>query len=363
MVDVKGDRNMGDINKLIDEGFLLHKQPWKIHDLAFMSLKIALKAYLSTYQTMKYSLDIFDGKHANKSIDLNHWPEYFIACSETIVHFQHFTELIIKDLLRKKHELLALDASREHDIFYRLLQGEQVEPIDYEKLKSVEFSLALERFCELVKKGRLDEKQFDFILQAKGWLVQLNNLRNRLWHRGSYILRYNALDQLVGERILPFLLNVVALPDYIDNEQFWKYGILSSSIDPIQEIINHFKSGDKFNIGKVAFLKELGRASFKNPLTMSYEYCDNQHRAEKMAEIESNGPRGNRIIVCPVCGTRSLVVFDDFDVDGPNPDGAYKIVSRFNWEVKCSCCSFTINCFLENPCGYGYDFIEDFWEE
>jgi len=261
--------------------------------------------------------------------------------------------------------LLALDASKQHDLFYRLLQGEQIEPIDYEKLKSVEFSLALERFCELVKKGRLDEKQLDFILQAKGWLVQLNNLRNRLWHRGSYILRYNALDQLVGKYILPFLLNVVSLPDYSDNERFWKYGILSCGIDPIQEIISHFKSCDKYDIGKIAFLKELGRASFENPLTTkSYRYSDNQHRAEKMAEIESDSPRGNRIETCPVCGTRSLVVFDDFEVDGPTSDGVYKykIASRFNWEVKCSCCSFTINQFLENPSDYGYGFIEDFWK-
>lgn len=356
---------MGDITELIDEGFLLHKQPWELNDLAFISLKIALKAYFSTYQTMKYSLHIFNDEHSNKSIDINHWPEYSVACTETIVHFQHFAELIIKDLLRKKHELLALDASKEHDLFYRLLQGEQIKPVDYEKLKSVEFGLALERFCELVKKGRLDKEKLDFILQSKKWLFKLNILRNRLLHRGSYILRYNALDQFVGKWILPFLLNVVSLSDYKDMERFWKYGLLSCGIDPIQEIIYHFKTYGEYNIGKIAFLKELGRASFENPLTTrSNAYSEKlvQHRAEKMAEIESDWPRGNRVIICPVCGTRSLIVFDDFEVDDPNSDGSYEIVSRFNWEVKCSCCSFTINQYLENPSNYSYGFIEDFWK-
>jgi len=86
---------MGEIDKLFEAGFQLHEQLWKLNDLAFMSLKIALKAYFSTYQTMNNSLHIFDDEHGNKSIDINHWPEYSIACSETIVHFQHFTELIV----------------------------------------------------------------------------------------------------------------------------------------------------------------------------------------------------------------------------------------------------------------------------
>lgn len=356
---------MGEITKVTEQGFFLHEQPWKLNDLALVSLKIGLKAYFSTYQSMKFSLHIFDNEHNNESIDSNHWTEYCVACAETIVHFQHFAELIIKDLLRKKYELLVLDASKDHDLFYRLLQGEEIKPVDYEKLKTVEFSLALERICELIKKGRLDKEQFDFILQAKEMLVQLNYLRNRLWHRGSFILRYDALDQFVGKWILPFIQKVVSLPDYKDKEGFWKYGTLTCRIDPIVEIIDHLNASNTYNIGKIAFVKELGRASFENPLaTGHFAFLDNltQHRAENMAAIEVEGPNGYRVTACPVCGSKSLIVFDDVEMDGLNQDGTYERAWRYTWEVKCLCCSFTINHHLENPSNYGYDFIEDYWE-
>ena len=94
--------------KLLDDGSR-RKSP---SDTALFSLKLALQAYFSTYQPMHFKLDIFDpasGSPINTQelIDLNHPYYYCELCTETIVHFQHFAELICKDFLRQEHPLLA----------------------------------------------------------------------------------------------------------------------------------------------------------------------------------------------------------------------------------------------------------------
>lgn len=127
------------------------------NDLAFVSLRIALKAYFSTYQTFKYQLNIFDQENNSdqKAIDFSHSNSYCEACTETIVHFQHFAELVCKKLLRDDHPLLADVALNKPLLLQKLLHGKTLSDADQQTLGSITFSDTLERLSTLIDNKEL----------------------------------------------------------------------------------------------------------------------------------------------------------------------------------------------------------------
>lgn len=354
------------ITQVVTNGFTLPGRGGTLADLVLLSLNVALKSYFSTYNLMKYSLHLFDSGVNNDqaTIDFNHPTSYCLACSEAIVHFQHFAELICKEFLRQDHPLLAVDASSRPIVFHKLLKGETVTPDDQEGLKSIEFNEALDRLSKLIGEGRIGGGQLGFVLQAKEVLQNLNTLRNRLWHRGIFILRYPALDELVGGFLLPFMKRIVSMPEYRDLDRFWKYKALACGIDPLEEIINEFGT-DQYDLGKVAFLKELGRAAYQNPIVdvpnLGFFNREIRRRAERAASAEVGEANISDVLRCPVCGVESLIVYDDVETEGEDyTTGTYMKASRYTWQVKCLCCSFEINNHLKNPSKYGFT-MEDYW--
>ncbi len=363
---------MAEIKELVKDGFALDDT-----SLALLSLKISLRAYFSTYESMSYSLHVFspDTKHTNDiDIDRLHSSTYVEHCSEAILHFHHFVELVIKDVLRSEHPFLAdFTSSRHHTVLHKLISGEQISEDEKNKLQSIEFREALGRLCALVKNKRINTfKQWDFVRTASDWLGQINHLRNRLIHRGIFVLRYPSLDKIFGEFILPFILNVVSIDKYSEKIKYWKYGDLDCGIDPIELIIDECKN-EKYDIGKVAFLKELGRAAFEQPYGLYNKSKENDkrnnfplffdteriNRAERIAKSEISNVSDVRS--CPVCGTSSLVVYDDINVEGEDYlEGTYEKAWRYTWEVKCMCCTFLVNHHLKNPQEYDI-LINDFW--
>lgn len=356
---------MNELDLISKDGFSMESDDGMLSNLALLSLRIALKAFFSTYETMRYCLNVFDqNKHFSlEKVDRNHSYSYNEACSETIVHFQHFAELVCKDILRQEHELLAVDASDRPVILYKLLNGEKVESTDLDGLKSVEFSVALKRLCQLLDEGKLAVNKFGFFRDAKQTLEKLNALRNRMWHRGTFILRYPALDMFVGKFILPFVMEVLKLDSYLGRERIWKYRTLHCGIDPISSIINSYQSKD-YQIKKIAILKELGRAAYVNPLNdlAFFKYFNDRSikKAERIALLDEKEFIGGVIDTkqCPVCGVNSLNVYEDTEIEG-HPDDVQE-AWRFTFEVKCTCCTFEIDHHLDNPSVHGLP-IEDYW--
>lgn len=358
---------MTDINKIIEEGFYLNDQKRRLSGLAALSLKIALKSYFSTYQSMKYFLHIFESKDINEE-DINwyHSDDYCEQSSEAIIHFHHFFELVSKEILRSENPLLAVDASNKHVIFDKLLKGETVTEEDYEGLKSIEFSITIERLCELIKKRNMGKGKLDFFITSKNFLKQLNVLRNRLLHRGVYILKYNAFDNLVGKFLLPLVMEILKLSQYKDSMDLWKYKSLSCGLDPIDEIMSEFKA-NKYDITKIALLKELGRSAYNNQIAqdnrgvLKFLNDEKIKKFERIAKIQTKQPNVSHITTCPVCGLNSLIVYDDIETDDYNEEtGAYSKAWRYTWQVECASCTFEINHHIKNPSEYGLD-IPDYW--
>jgi hypothetical protein len=354
------------LEKIAADGLDLLRRDSPLADLSLLSLRIGLKSYFSTYKTMKYGLHLFNEEDRKdpKTVDFNHPSSYWTACSEAILHFQHFAELVCKELLRTEHALLAIDATSRPIIFHKLLTGEPVQEADYLNVKTLQFSEALQSLCELVKERKLGGGQYDFFLAYREALVGLNSLRNRIWHRGTFVLRYPALDELFGRYLLPFMQNCVTLKQFAESESAWKYSNLSCGLDPIDLIVAEL-AGPDFDLRKIALLKELGRAAYMNP-TARYKFDEYfavqlRHRAERIASTEQHERNVSRTTNCPVCGAQSLVVYDDVEAEDEDQEtGKYSKACRYTWQVKCLLCSFEINHHLDNPKKYGLP-LEDYW--
>ncbi len=191
-----------------------------------------------------------------------------------------------------------------------------------------------------------------------------------MWHRGTFVLRYLALDEYIGKHILPFVSEVFAMKKYSKLVNFWKYDKLQCAIDPINEIVSTFQNGT-YNVKKVALLKELGRAAYSNPLKEGFFHRylnDNlKAKAERIANEESKASGVEKVTICPVCGVQSLVVYNEIyrNVDDLQ-DGEQLNVPyeewRYTWQAKCMCCSFEIYDEIGNPSTYGLP-IEDYWQQ
>ena len=355
-----------DIKNIVSNGFSLNDLEKRVSSFAFISLKTAINSYFSTYKSSKH----FFGNILNESSftelesDLQYGSDYIEKYSETIIHFQHFIELICKEILREKHELLVLKLDKKHELFYKLLFKEEVDSSDLEGINTTEFTATFERMCELIKLGKLDPR-FNFFIEQKNVsaIKQLNNLRNRIWHRGTFVLRYKALDLFIGKYILPLIYQIVELSEYKNLDNFWKYKPLTHPIDPIKDIVDECSKED-YDTGKVAFLKELGRAAYNNPLSHTFKFFNDEiiTRSERMVEAEVNlvtHSQADKIYNCPVCGVESLISYEDSDGE-IEEDGSYSSYWTFSWYIKCQCCSFEISHELNNPKEYGYD-LPDYW--
>ncbi|MGE7811223.1 hypothetical protein [Lysinibacillus capsici] len=356
---------MNNIKDLCDDGFKFGDLNGGIDSIAFSSLKKALKSYFSTYESIALEGNSFFKELPSTNINCIEYIEHY---SETIIHFQHFFELICKDILRKEHELLVLNIDNKHEVLFDLVNGNKVNQSELEKINTIEFDRTLKRLCNLITTGKLDSSYSFFNdKHNKIALEELNKIRNRIWHRGSYVLNYQSFDIYIGKYILPIIYKIMNLSEYSSFGASWKYANLDSKIDPLLEIIKECKSSTPM-FDKLAFLKELGRAAYENPLTKNSFKVLREiivQRTERIAlnELPHPNSKYHYISKCPVCGTKSLVKYEDSDGDLHESGEFY--VSYWTWiyNIKCYCCSFELQSSgMKNPSEYGYK-IPAFWFE
>lgn len=250
----------------INEYFSKEHNSFKVDDtnselknVSMYSLKIALNSYFKTYLSMMDSFE-FDNRFDERYIKYE--KEYIEVYIETIVHFQHFFELIIKDILEKENILLSVRVTNEPVILHKLINNEPINQKEYEKIYSIEFSDALKSICKLLDAGRINKNKYSFIKDHKSTLEYINTLRNRIWHKGKFILTYRALDELVCRYILPIVKEVVSLEEYGNHEVVWSpKELVGININIIDEMILEMNK-KSYDLSKLSFLKEAGRACY-----------------------------------------------------------------------------------------------------
>lgn len=330
--------------------------------LAFISIKIALSAFLGTYKKLRtYTLHCPD--------EISDSAMYFETYTEVIVHFQHFFEIIIKDILRSEHELYAAKIGKNKgsgfDALIELTRSCVLSPNAAEGLFSVEFDEAIYRLERIQIKNLKREKIKSAILCHKKAIGILNELRNRTWHRGAYFLPLEQLDRFVCKSILPAVLEIEKVNYYNALPKFLPYA-QKAGINVLLELAKCYRS-PSINVSKINLLKEIGRSTYESPYSNYYVALKAEKRkksqtvmlngksvnfsassgwlrlrtandGERLAQILAD-EKNSELASCPVCGRKTLLLIsvwsDDFE------GGSVGSVEYIP-EAECKTCTFHI---------------------
>lgn len=327
------------------------------NSLAFISLKVALSRYFSTYKDLR----IF-AKH--NSVDISKNPKYYEIYSEVIVHFQHFFELIMKDLLRSENELFAAKISKNSgtgfEVLVHLSKQEPIPPKLSEELMSIEFDEALHRLAKIEIKDPRRQKIQALIIKNKEAMETLNTLRNRTWHRGIYFLSSDQLDTFICKCIFPVLIEIQKANHYKLLMQYLPYA-QKAGINVISELIKCHKK-PKLNTSRVNLLKEIGRSTYESPLSNYYNALKLEKGKKRkiilsgksMSFSKSSGllrfrtpndgerfahvlatEKQSDLVHCPVCGRKTLILVCEQSDEG-------FMTETYTPEAECKTCSFHI---------------------
>lgn len=361
---------MPDLKKLFESGSTFdplsdHLRPSMLPELAAISFRSGLNAYFSTYRISGVSpVWTTTAKEKKDLLREEGKPSYVEAYTETILHLHFGIELAIKELLRQKHPLLASkDLPDSAVLLCHILDDKSISAKNEYHLESVEFSRALQRIIELTKVGFL-VSEFSIIRDNEDLLKRLNRLRNRIIHRGLFVMDYSAFDLLIPSQVLPFIDKLLSLPQFVNARSmgffqgYWTYPRLDCGVKPLDEILQ-INDDTEVTRKKLAFLKDLGRAAYHNPIDrdsvnvafLPTTGIQKQAILQASHEMQNLNPHSwvgaNAILQCPVCGLETLVRY----IDSAGQDS----------EVKCTCCTFNVQKSLGNARDYGID-IDPFWE-
>jgi hypothetical protein len=214
---------MSPLGFTLKKGFQLSDHSMRKDDLALVSLRVAMKSFFSTYAKLRGRISSIKNPSATTQEVIDSYSlNYAEAYAETVVHFQHFAELACKSFLRNDHPLLSDVGSGKAGVLHSLLHNKKLTADEEKQVRSIEFSEALKRLKELVSSNKLEgHANLQFITTHFDTLNELNNLRNRVWHRGLYVLEYSALDEFVGKYVLPFVRDVVSHQFFAGKEIIW----------------------------------------------------------------------------------------------------------------------------------------------
>lgn len=345
---------MSEVKELLQQGGFKLPDLKGVNSMSVFTLEIALESFFSTgkaLSTLTGRMDA-DNKVENPEEDYRH--NYVKNAVESIIHLHHFLELVIKDVLRTVHPSLANDIPSNPVILEKILNGKPLNSAEDQPTKTVEFSGALKRILPLIKAGVVPA-DYLFIEQASEWLDEINQLRNRIMHRGVYVLRHETLDELFGKYVFPFLTRLFSTPLYAGKMSSWKYTPLDCGIDPIDEMVNAFSSRSSYDTKEFILWKLLATAAYDNPIMpvsnplaasgvtgVLNKYADSINK-EKVELAKSKADellianRASTTDKCPVCGVDSLLVFEDNE---ETTTGDLILVCQ---GLTCTCCGFDIN--------------------
>jgi hypothetical protein len=307
-----------EVNKISESGLNIKVFPdeyfscKKITPAALTSLTIGLKGYFSTYNTLhsfNYNLNTLTETQEKQLCEFSEYHENYM---QSIIHFHHFLELIMKDVLRSNNENLANKLKgnnvKETCLLERINEGSSLDEISFTN-KSVEFNVSVKRICALSHNSVKD-----IVVQHMDTITEINLLRNKLLHRGSYFLTYMQLDDFIVKKILPLvheLLYKSGLWDGEELEEYWRYDNDYADIDPITELLN--KSEEKnINYKAVAFYKAIGLAMYQKPKGSILKRIYEEDLIKQIYDFRSNSNK-----TCFVCGFKTLFLYPDIDFTSP----------------------------------------------
>ncbi len=309
------------------EGFDINTAYQHLKNISRLSLSKSLRAYVETYNNMSSKLN---SPNDGTKVDA-HTPSYIINSYTAITFFHHFAEIALKEILENAG-------------------------VNLNKISG--FQAALKIIIEKLNESSLDTK-YSYIKRYENKLFDVNDLRNQLYHSGSYALNYANLDVIFGKTIFPFINDY-----YEGNSPF--FGKTEDGFNPYLEIINHFET-ESYDYKKVGVLKEIARSidnvkirrclvpsTIINSSGELEEIVIDYFKSEtdrKIKEIEELADKkvenaGGEIYVeeCPICKTKTLLAhWDWFDNGVDNYGNPIPPCGNYVCIIRCENCTFELS--------------------
>ena len=275
-------------------------------------------------------------------------PDYAVDACNAIVQFQHFLELFIKDILFDINPLMVYDPARKPSLLLKMAQGESINDSELEGVNFIEFSEALKRLKELQKNSKLDVK-YDFLSKYLNLFSSINTLRNRIAHRGAFVLRPSALDEIFGKHILPFLRDLSVNVSIYDNVLTRYMNIKDDKINPFEGILNEYAKPSP-NEYAVYVYKLIATAAYNNSLHYGIAkvlkgFLDKKiQKEEKIAATVAENEWAD-VKICPVCGCKTFIELTDTAEDTDDDDNTINMW-EYVFSMECHQCGFHLNSWL-----------------
>lgn len=338
------------LSDLLNNGLYIEQATnGKYKSMAFFSLVNALKTYFKTAYDLT---DIIkkEGSSTQDQLDKETiYSGYATDVCDTILHLQHFIELYLKEVLLSVSPLLVYDIKKEYEIQLKLIQNQTIQNRDLEKIYYIECGEAIDKLKKIINEPAF--VHYKFLGNHFDFFTQINKLRNRIAHRGVFVLKYEYLDVLFGKYVFPFISDLKQSdPDYtyILKKDFE----LKLNVNPFDELIQEYKKINP-NKYKVYVLKMIAHAAYNNKIPsdestqygkiMSSFYKEKRKNEEYKANAIYNSNDLNhqihKLVNCPVCGCKTLFVYYDYCDEEDNNGQTTKY---YNW----------INAILCHQCGF-----------
>ncbi|MBN8697153.1 MAG: hypothetical protein J0L87_11550 [Bacteroidetes bacterium] len=334
-------------------------------------LRYGLGNYFDTYNI--FSNGFYDYLHKENSrviLSSVRGHDYLIRYFSSITFIHLSFEHLLIELLSEKSEILSkLTLTKEVDLV-KILSG-KINSIDTSSKKNIDYSIALFRVEELIKNNnelpiefRIDSK-FHFLANHIETLKQLAILRNDIIHSGKKILNRYVYEYFFVNKVLPLVrayLNIQTPTPFFERNLACKKNVIDEIIRyPLSEKFEDITNFDTLTktLRRINHFKELGRASYKNPLYMFENVTSEEHRKaleENVNRRKKEEARLNvdfkqetlghyEVHICPCCGTNALTTFDFWTILVNNRTRVQT--------AECSVCTYKVNINIGEPKEFG----------
>lgn len=322
----------------LEKGYI--KDATLIPDAKHTLLRQGLLDYYSTYHSSNGDFYGYINKTPNGIIlseGIGH--DFFTRTSSAILLVQLFIELTVKEILENVNPILITHELRDENTFLDQIINNNTSAFTEKKHNlTVNFSKLLQRLGKLVQPNnsipahfRVDQKYY-FFAENLDMLDYLSKIRNQIVHKANRIMSKYSLELLFVNFIIPFITTYLRLNSkkerMLERKLHCKINILDSlcqlKLEVDYEDVSKYEETRKI-LRKINHLKELGRASYYNPIHMweTWEEENIQHAVEPIqdkdrkaqAELFSKMHKENnpsyKVNICPCCGVNSLGSFED----------------------------------------------------
>ena len=348
------------------------------------SLRHALGFYFNTFNTQNASYDSYAEGLSDGNVDI--LKRQLLDEDNTvltIIAFERFFELFIKDLLRRTNIKLTyqsksrLDKSAPTLDLINQIHSKVFKPKKMgNKSYTIPFRETLNRFYTLinfsktgnsnpiVKRFTKITKNYAFLDSSdyKASMQLLNWYRDRILHNGNKLPTLWLLDYIITQRVIPLILDITETEkDKLGKSLFYFQTVTGINIiEKLADVKYKFNDLKDGRIKKEIFikllyighLKELGRANMNMNFyvttnimaTYEYNYTDPKGRGLRFANAEKRYKDFKEIKNCLCCGAKTLVVYSISIDDIFNHDRNINI----DW-AKCYTCQYHLRDNVGDP--------------